>query len=64
VSAVVKKNDKWAVIRDGGIVTDWFSDVRGWVINPEGNQLAAAVAEKGTNQLPVWKVIVLPLGTR
>jgi hypothetical protein len=61
VSVAVKKNGKWAVVRNGKIVTDWFADLRGWAINPEGNFLAAAVAEQERDGTLSWKVIVSPL---
>jgi hypothetical protein len=61
ISAAVKKNNRWSIIRGGKLVTDWFADLRAWTISQDGTYLAAAVADKRVNQELSWKVIVLPL---
>jgi hypothetical protein len=61
ITAAVKKNDKWGIVRGGKVVTDWFADIRGWAIDRDSTFLAAAVAEKRSDQTLSWQVIVLPL---
>jgi hypothetical protein len=60
VSAAARKNDKWAIVRDGKVVTDWFDDLRGWVVNPEGNLIAVAVGERNSNGTLGWRILVVP----
>jgi hypothetical protein len=61
VSAAVRKGEKWAVARNGRVITDWVVGLRGWAINPEGNMIAASVAERKTDGALNWQVIVSPI---
>jgi hypothetical protein len=61
ISVAVRKGDKWAIVRNGKIITGWFAALRGWAINPESTYLAAAVADEQSDRTLLWKVMVLPL---
>ncbi len=57
----VKKNGKMSVLREEKIVTEWYSDMRGWVINDDGTLLAVASANPDRSGTLVWRVEIVPL---
>jgi hypothetical protein len=61
VSAAVQKNGMWSVARDGHVLNQWFPDLRGWAISPDGSLIAVAAAEKSNLGITRWKVAIFPI---
>jgi hypothetical protein len=51
----------WSVARNGHVLDQWFPDLRGWAISPDGSLIAVAAAEKSELGITRWKVAIFPI---